>query len=110
MCGIAGFWHPAADAAEDVLTERARLMGAALHHRGPDDAGTFVDRGLAFAHQRLAVIDTSPGGHQPMLTPDERHVLVYDGDDRQRRRGIEITNPRGLTATLASLDVEEPAD
>jgi len=49
-------------------------------HRGPDDAGYFADRDLAVAFNRLAVIDPSPGGRQPMQSADGRYVMVFDGE------------------------------
>ncbi|MGB3290166.1 MAG: asparagine synthase (glutamine-hydrolyzing), partial [Burkholderiaceae bacterium] len=54
----------------------------ALTHRGPDDAGVWVDEhcGLALAHRRLAVLELSPAGHQPMLSSDRRHVIVFNGE------------------------------
>lgn len=82
MCGILGFvGRP--DSARAVNLPAAL---SALRHRGPDDSDTFRDTsldgsvGCAFAHTRLAVIDLSPGGHQPMTTPDGRHTLIYNGE------------------------------
>ena len=67
MCGIAGFFQPdgvGATAAQDTL----RAMTDVLRHRGPDDAGCWVDpaAGIALGHRRLAILDLSPLGHQPM--------------------------------------------
>lgn len=64
------------------LEARAGAMAAALAHRGPDDEGVWVDAqaGVALAHRRLAVIDLSPLGHQPMLSADRRWVLVFNGE------------------------------
>src|SRR3954453_899460 len=71
----------------------ARAMADALRHRGPDDAGTWADAeaGLALGHRRLAVIDLSPAGHQPMPSASGRYVLVLNG---------EIYNFRRLRAAL----------
>jgi asparagine synthase (glutamine-hydrolysing) len=57
-------------------------MGRAIAHRGPDDWGVWTDarRGLAFAHQRLSVIDLSPEGHQPMTSASGRFVMVFNGE------------------------------
>ena len=68
-------------------------MRDALVHRGPDDAGLFVDAGagVALGSRRLAVIDLSEHGHQPMTSPDGRYVLAYNG---------EIYNYRALRAEL----------
>jgi asparagine synthase (glutamine-hydrolysing) len=82
MCGIAGFWNPhgAGDAA--AMTAALRRMTDAVRHRGPDDAGSFVDAaaGIALGHRRLSVIDVSPLGHQPMASADGRWQLVYNGE------------------------------
>lgn len=84
MCGINGFtWHD-----PDAL----RRMHAATRHRGPDDEGFFEAPGISFAHNRLSIIDLSPGGHQPMTTPDERFTIVFNGEIynyRELRRELE---------------------
>lgn len=80
MCGIAGFLTPGPlpPAAADV----ARAMGDALAHRGPDgrDEWLDVDRGVALAHRRLAIVDLSPAGQQPMTSADGRWVVAYNGE------------------------------
>ncbi|RBL62665.1 asparagine synthetase B, partial [Xanthomonas oryzae pv. oryzae] len=70
--------------------------GAALRHRGPDDAGTWCDAqaGVALAHQRLSILDLSPLGHQPMRSADGRYVLAYNG---------EVYNFAQLRAALSAL-------
>jgi asparagine synthase (glutamine-hydrolysing) len=54
-------------------------MATTLTHRGPDDAGTWVDgaAGIAFGFRRLAIIDLSPTGHQPMVSIDGRYVVIF---------------------------------
>ncbi|MGE0813631.1 MAG: asparagine synthase (glutamine-hydrolyzing) [Vicinamibacterales bacterium] len=81
MCGLAGFWQPSGDRAE-ALTERVRRMAERIAHRGPDDAGEWVDggAGLALGFRRLAIVDLSPTGHQPMRSADGRIVLAYNGE------------------------------
>ncbi len=85
MCGIIGLFGGDLD--------RLAYASSLLAHRGPDDAGLFFDRkgGAALGHRRLAILDTSSRGHQPMATPDGKVVLVYNG---------EIYNFRELRADL----------
>src|SRR5690348_5825737 len=73
MCGICGVWG--GDEREAV-----GAMVSAMHHRGPDDAGTFNDNGVSLGMARLAIIDVSNAGHQPMLTPDRQIRIVYNGE------------------------------
>jgi asparagine synthase (glutamine-hydrolysing) len=77
MCGIVALMQGNADAPLDGLIER---MTACVAHRGPDDRGEFVDGGVALGHRRLAIIDLSSGGHQPMKTPTGRTTIVYNGE------------------------------
>jgi asparagine synthase (glutamine-hydrolysing) len=57
-------------------------MTAALHHRGPDAGGLWLDReaGAALGHRRLAIVDLSDAGHQPMLSHGERFVMTFNGE------------------------------
>lgn len=82
MCGLTGFWPLAAKSDFDTIQDCVRKMGAKLTHRGPDDAGAWVDAqtGLALAHQRLSIVDLSPAGHQPMVSASGRWVLVFNGE------------------------------
>src|SRR6202522_3555741 len=69
-----------------------------IAHRGPDDEGFFVDPDLALGFRRLAVIDPSPAGHQPMHSADGRYVMVFDGEiynyvelaQRLLARGVQL--------------------
>nr|MBV6629018.1 asparagine synthase (glutamine-hydrolyzing) [Oceanococcus sp. HetDA_MAG_MS8] len=76
MCGIAGYWGGAFDA---VIAEQ---MASRIEARGPDDGGVWLDErvGLALAHRRLSILDLSPSGHQPMVSPCDRYTLVYNGE------------------------------
>ena len=91
MCGIAGCLGDHRPAAE--LAARARAQADTLRHRGPDDAGVWVEpgAGLALAHRRLAILDLSPAGRQPMVSHCGRYCLVFNG---------EIYNFRDLRAAL----------
>ena len=77
MCGIAGLVNLNGNPAESVLL---RKMTDAIAHRGPDGEGIFTDRSLGLGHRRLAIIDLSPAGRQPMQTADGRFVLTYNGE------------------------------
>lgn len=80
MCGITGFW---ADGGLSRDAETAlRRMTNAVAHRGPDDSGVWLDAGagVALGHRRLAIIDLSPEGHQPMTSASGRYVIVYNGE------------------------------
>jgi asparagine synthase (glutamine-hydrolysing) len=80
MCGIAGIVD------RGIAPERwptlLDAMASSLRHRGPDDSGLWFDAevGLGFAHARLAIIDLSPHGHQPMVSRDGRYVLAFNGE------------------------------
>src|SRR3989475_8704718 len=88
MCGLAGRFHPVALAPAPGWHERA---GALLAHRGPDGAGHFADPHCELVHRRLALIDLSPTGRQPMPNEDGDVLVVYNG---------EIYNHRELRADL----------
>ena len=77
MCGVAGIFNTSGEPASPVLL---RGMTEAIKHRGPDGEGAFVEGPLALGHRRLDIIDLSPAGHQPMITPDKRYVLSYNGE------------------------------
>src|SRR5690606_28192312 len=66
----------------DGLQAIAQSMADRLRHRGPDDAGVWIDpaAGLAFGHRRLSIVDLSPGGHQPMISASGRTILSYNGE------------------------------
>ena len=77
MCGIAGLISTAA--VDDRAV--ARLIRP-IAHRGPDDDGIWLDAeaGVGLGHRRLAIVDLSPAGHQPMLSADGRLVLTFNGE------------------------------
>lgn len=77
MCGIAGILNLDGAPVAPVLLRR---MTDAIAHRGPDGEGYYVDGALGLGHRRLAIIDLSPAGHQPMLTADGHYALSYNGE------------------------------
>jgi asparagine synthase (glutamine-hydrolysing) len=77
MCGIAGIFHLNQEPVSPVILKK---MTDAIAHRGPDGEGIFIDHYLGLGHRRLAIIDLSPAGHQPMITKDGRFILTFNGE------------------------------
>lgn len=88
MCGIAGILNLDGGPASPAVLVR---MSETIIHRGPDGQGHWNDGPVGLAHRRLAIIDLSPAGHQPMQSACGRYVLTYNG---------EIYNFRELRAEL----------
>src|SRR5512133_1453447 len=80
MCGIAGFF--ATSALSGDAAGVARAMGDRLAHRGPDMRDEWLDAeaGVALAFRRLAILDLTAAGHQPMKSADGRWVIVFNGE------------------------------
>jgi asparagine synthase (glutamine-hydrolysing) len=94
MCGFAGILDASNQTRRDDLCGSVQAMAEAVRHRGPDDEGTWIDEaaGVALAFRRLAILDLSATGHQPMASHDGRCVLVFNG---------EIYNHNELRAELS---------
>src|SRR3954454_7980252 len=92
MCGIAGILT-----GQHVDRGMVERMIRPLAHRGPDDDGIWIDAdaGVGLGHRRLAIVDLSPAGHQPMLSGNGRWVLNFNG---------EIYNHAEIRAELDSAD------
>lgn len=76
MCGIAGWYRRGGE----PVPQRALVAACdRLRHRGPDDAGYFTDGDFGFGMRRLSIIDVA-GGHQPILSPDQRYAIVFNGE------------------------------
>jgi asparagine synthase (glutamine-hydrolysing) len=80
MCGIGGFVLSRPGLPLDRLEARLAAMIETLRHRGPDDEGTWSDGRAGLAHTRLAIIDPSPAGHQPMASADATVWITYNGE------------------------------
>ena len=91
MCGIAGYLNFRKDPASAAIVRR---MTDAIAHRGPDGEGCWVEGNVGLGHRRLAIIDPSPAGRQPMISRDGQVVLSYNG---------EIYNFRELRVELEAL-------
>jgi asparagine synthase (glutamine-hydrolysing) len=122
MCGIAGVWMAHSD--DQDLYAVAERMAASIRHRGPDDSGCWLDpvAGLALAHRRLSIVDLSPLGRQPMISPSGRYVIVFNGEvynHRELRRelltdfgsGLQFRGRSDTEVMLAAIDARglEPA-
>jgi asparagine synthase (glutamine-hydrolysing) len=79
MCGIGGWIGEGAGRLDEP---HLGAMMAAMRHRGPDDAGTWIgaNGNVALGHNRLSIIDLSLGGHQPMINPNNGDVLTFNGE------------------------------
>src|SRR5215469_15804250 len=77
MCGIVGAYHAEGLLPRSELLERSVER---LRRRGPDDSGTWCDTHVQLGHRRLAIVDLSQAGHQPMLSTDGRFVITYNGE------------------------------
>lgn len=96
MCGITGFWAKP-ESPEAALRSLISAMTETLYHRGPDDAGVWTDAasGAALGFRRLAIVDLSPRGHQPMTSESGRFEIVFNG---------EVYNFASLRLELDKLD------
>jgi|688.fasta_scaffold10048_7 asparagine synthase (glutamine-hydrolysing) len=77
MCGIAGILH---FTQQPVAHSQIKDMTNSIAHRGPDGEGQYIDGCVGIGHRRLAILDLSPAGHQPMQTLDGRFVITYNGE------------------------------
>ena len=95
MCGIAGLIDWRAATSTDALRAAGEAMNEALRHRGPDDGRIWAEAetGVMLGQRRLAIIDLSPGGAQPMHSADGRYVITFNG---------EIYNYRAIREELAA--------
>lgn len=92
MCGIAGYYSVKGRFDKsDLIT-----MNNAISHRGPDAEGYFEEDSCGFAHRRLSIIDLSRRADQPMISSNERYVIVFNG---------EIYNFSEIGARLKSLSL-----
>ena len=77
MCGIAGIFNLNGEPVSQVIL---RKMTDAISHRGPDGEGFYTDSFVGLGHRRLAIIDLSPAGHQPMATEEGNYIITYNGE------------------------------
>ncbi|ALK08404.1 asparagine synthase (glutamine-hydrolyzing) [Blastochloris viridis] len=111
MCGIAGLIDPRLAGNAPALARSATAMADAIVHRGPDDGGCWVDAGAgaALSHRRLAIVDLTAAGAQPMVSTDGRWVVSYNGEiynagDLRRHPALNGVDWRGHSDTEAIIE------
>jgi asparagine synthase (glutamine-hydrolysing) len=82
MCGLAGFLSHHLSFGDELAYYMLRSMANAIVHRGPNSDGYWADlsSGIGLAHRRLAVVDLSPAGQQPMTSPSGRYIIAFNGE------------------------------
>ncbi len=113
MCGIAGVVDFSAQTSGDNLKRIVETMADTLRHRGPDSNGSWADptSAVALAHRRLAIIDLSAAGHQPMISLCQRYVISYNGEvynfrelrEQLRHLGHSFTGGSDTEVILAAI-------
>ncbi len=105
MCGILGAYDATGLAKE---RERFTLALDRLARRGPDDFGTWDDPYVQLGHRRLAVVDLTAAGHQPMVSADGRFIITYNGEiyghQELRKRLAPAEGWRGTSDTETLLE------
>ena len=111
MCGIAGLLVGKRTATAELRDELTRML-APLAHRGPDGEGSWTDAeaGIGLGHRRLAIVDLSSTGAQPMVSADDRWVISFNGEvygyrevrARLQGRGVRF---RGTSDTEVLLEL-----
>jgi asparagine synthase (glutamine-hydrolysing) len=82
MCGLTGFLDASGAMAAEAMARVIEAMATTIHHRGPDDGGSWIDpsAGIALGSRRLAIVDLSQEGHQPMFSASGRYVIAFNGE------------------------------
>ena len=103
MCGIAGIWG-----SERPTEEQLTAMARTLRHRGPDDRGIWIEAeaGIGLAHARLAIVDLSAAGRQPMRSASGRYELVYNGEIYNHDELRSLVNPADTVPWRGHSDTE----
>ena len=98
MCGFTGFYLNSGEGTPVDLEKIIANMTDKLEHRGPDDRGTWLDHkhSIALGHRRLAIVDVSSSGHQPMTSASSRYVIALNGEvynHSELRNELDLINP-----------------
>ncbi|MEW5917474.1 MAG: asparagine synthase (glutamine-hydrolyzing) [Gemmatimonadota bacterium] len=114
MCGIVGVLHNGSDLSAACLESQLMSMAGTLRHRGPDGAGQWSDPplGIGLGHRRLAIIDLSDRGAQPMHSANKRFVITFNGEiynypelrDELRARGHQFRGTSDTEVMLAAFE------
>ncbi|MBU0912801.1 MAG: asparagine synthetase B, partial [Gammaproteobacteria bacterium] len=98
MCGFSGFFYR--DAFPAKAQSILNAMGLAIANRGPDSQDVWFDAesGIGLSHRRLAIVDLSPAGHQPMRSATGRYVIAFNG---------EIYNHLAIRAQLEQISARQ---
>ncbi len=99
MCGISGIFE--FDQARTIDRDTVHRMNESLRHRGPDDEGIFVDRGIGLGHRRLSIIDVA-GGHQPISNEDKTIWVLLNGEIYNYQELYRQLRARGHSFTTRS--------
>lgn len=106
MCGITGFvGHHKKAIPADLIQKNLEGMVRSIRHRGPDDTGLWADSSVGLGHTRLAILDLSHSGHQPMLSNDGNIVVAFNGEIYNFQEIREILSAKGF-AFHSSCDTE----
>ena len=95
MCGICGVWGSKNEKAVDQMVN-------AMYHRGPDDNGTYFDSKVSLGMTRLAILDVTQAGHQPMTGADRLIWVVYNGETYNFKTERSILESKGHNFSSAS--------
>lgn len=112
MCGIVGVFNPYGFGNIDIEADITKMRDT-LIHRGPDDAGIWIDleAGIALGHRRLAILELTQAGHQPMLSRTGRYLIVFNGEIYNHlviRNQLPVRQWKGLSDTetlLAGIEI-----
>ena len=77
MCGITGLININGDSVSPLILKK---MTDSIVHRGPDGEGHWIEGNVGLGHRRLAIIDLTPSGHQPMISASGRYVIAFNGE------------------------------
>ncbi|WP_394760369.1 asparagine synthase (glutamine-hydrolyzing) [Flavobacterium sp.] len=99
MCGINGIFHLNNKSIDENQLLKMRDV---LEHRGPDDAGIFIENNIGFGHRRLSIIDISSAGHQPFYSENGRYVIIFNGEIYNYKSFYPELENKGITLKSGS--------